>query len=262
MTRNTLDLFRLDSKTAVVTGGAGTVGRAIVRALAEAGALVVAASRDAEHCEEYARELSREGLNVEGARCDLASEQEIRAFRDTVIARHRTVDVVFNNALARHGGDLRHTTAAEFEASLQVNATGLMLACQLFSEPMQERRSGSIVNIGSIYGSVSPDFPLYEGMRAGNRIDYAFVKGGMLNLTRYLACYLAPFNVRVNCLSPGAIQTPNLPAAFVSSFSQRVPLGRLAEAWEMQGAALFLASDASTYVTGQNIVVDGGWTAI
>ena len=127
---------------------------------------------------------------------------------------------------------------------------------------MQEKRSGSIINIGSIYGMLSPDFPLYEGMRAGNRIDYAFVKGGMLNLTRYLACYLAPFGVRVNCLSPGAIQTPDLPASFVTNFSRRVPLRRLAEAWEMQGAALFLASDASTYVTGQNVVVDGGWTAV
>src|SRR5205823_10517169 len=117
--------------------------------------------------------------------------------------------------------------------------TGLMLACQTFSEPMQEKRSGSIINIGSIYGMRSPDFPLYEGMRAGNRIDYAFVKGGMLNLTRYLACYLAPFDVRVNCLSPGAIQTSNLPDSFAANFSRRVPLGRLAEAGEMQGSALF-----------------------
>jgi NAD(P)-dependent dehydrogenase (short-subunit alcohol dehydrogenase family) len=233
-----------------------------VRALAEAGALVVAASRDSAQCEAYALELRREGFKVESARCDLASEQEIRDLRAGILVRHRAVDILFNNSLARHGGDLRHTTAAELEASLQVNATGLMLACQLFSEPMQEARSGSIINIGSIYGMVSPDFPLYAGMRAGNRLDYAFVKGGMLNLTRYLACYLAPFGVRVNCLSPGAIQTPSLPDSFVTSFSRRVPLGRLADAWEMQGAALFLASDASTYVTGQNIVVDGGWTAV
>jgi NAD(P)-dependent dehydrogenase (short-subunit alcohol dehydrogenase family) len=261
MTRNTLDLFRLDGKIAVVTGGAGTVGRAIVGALAEAGALVVAASRDVARCQECAAELRGAGLQVEGARCDLASEREIHALRDEVLRRHGAIDILFNNSVARHGGDLRHTTAADLAASLQVNATGLMLTCQAFSQPMQEKQSGSIVNIGSIYGMVSPNFPLYEGMRAGNRIDYAFVKSGMLNLTRYLACYLAPFNVRVNCLSPGAIQTPNLPESFIADFSKRVPLGRLAQAWEMQGAALFLASGASTYVTGQNIVVDGGWTA-
>jgi len=262
MTRNTLDLFRLEGKIAVVTGGAGTVGRAIVRALAEAGAIVVAASRDVARCEEYAADLKRENLAVEGARCDLASEQEIRDLRDGVLRRHGSVDILFNNGIARHGGDLRHTTAADLDASLQVNATGLMLACQAFSEPMQEKRSGSIVNIGSIYGMVAPDFALYEGMNVGNRIDYAFVKGGMLNLTRYLACYLAPFQVRVNCLSPGGIQSPNLPEPFVGNFSRRVPLGRLAEPWELQGAALFLASDGSTYVTGQNLLVDGGWTAV
>ncbi len=262
MTRNTLDLFRLDKKIALVTGGAGTLGKAIVKALAEAGALVVAASRDAAHCEEYAAQLVYQGLKVEGARCDLAREHEIRTLRDQILQRHGAVDILFNNSVARHGGDFRHTTAADLDASLQVNATGLMLACQLFSEPMQEQRSGSIINIGSIYGMVAPDFALYEGMRAGNRIDYAFVKGGMLNLTRYLARYLAPFNVRVNTLSPGAIETPNLPATFVADFSKRTPLGRLAQPWEMQGAALFLASDASTYVTGQNIVVDGGWTSV
>ncbi|MEO8125754.1 MAG: SDR family NAD(P)-dependent oxidoreductase, partial [Bryobacteraceae bacterium] len=228
---NTLDLFRLDRKVAVVTGGAGAVGSAIVKALAEAGATVVAASRDLEHCRTFAAELSRAGLRVEGARCDLASEQEIRELRNDVIRRHGAVDILFNNSVARHGGDLRHTTAADLDASLQVNGTGLMVACQVFSESMQERRSGSIVNIGSIYGMVSPDFPLYEGMKMGNRIDYAFVKGGMLNLTRYLACYLAPFGVRVNCLSPGAVQTANLPEDFVAGFSRRVPLGRLAQAW-------------------------------
>ena len=131
-----------------MTGGAGTVGIAIVRALAEAGALVVAASRDVARCQESAAELSCAGLKVEGARCDLASEQEIRELRDEVLRRHGTIDILFNNSVARHGGDLRHTTAADLQASLQVNATGLM-ACQMFSEPMQEKRSGSIVNIGS-----------------------------------------------------------------------------------------------------------------
>ena len=99
-------------------------------------------------------------------------------------------------------------------------------------------------------------------MIGDHHVDYAFVEGGMLNVTRYLACYLAPFNVRVNTLSPGAIETPNLPASFIADFSKRTPLGRLAQPWEMQGAALFLASDASTYVTGQNIVADGGWTSV
>ena len=200
----------MDKKIALVTGGAGPSAKPSSKRSLKPEPRDSRLTR-AEHCEEYATELIYQGLKVEGARCDLAHEHEIRTLRDQILQRHGAVDILFNNSVARHGGDLRHTTAADLDASLQVNATGLMLACQLFSEPMQEQRSGSIVNIGSIYGMVAPDFALYEGMRAGNRIDYAFVKGGMLNLTRYLACYLAPFNVRVNTLSPGAIETPNLP---------------------------------------------------
>jgi NAD(P)-dependent dehydrogenase (short-subunit alcohol dehydrogenase family) len=262
MDKSTFDLFRLNGKVAVVTGGAGAVGREIVCALAEAGAVVVAASRDGAACEAYAAELRAQGLFAEGRHCDLGSETDIRELRDDLLRRHGRLDILFNNGLARHGGDLRHVTAADLEESFRVNGTGLVLASQLFSEPMQEQRSGSIVNIGSIYGTVAPDLALYEGMRLGNRVDYAFVKGGMLNLTRYLAAFLAPYGVRVNSLSPGAIETPGLPSEFVAGYSRRVPLGRLAQPWEMRGAALFLASEAASYVTGQNLVVDGGWTAV
>lgn len=262
MTQSTFDLFRLDGKVAVVTGGAGAVGREIVSALAEAGATVVAASRDEAACQAYAADLSAQGLAAEGRGCDLASETDIRALRDDVLQRHGRLDILFNNGLARHGGDLRHVTGSDLEESFRVNGAGLVLACQLLSEPMQEQRSGAIVNIGSIYGMVAPDLALYEGMRLGNRVDYAFMKGGMLNLTRYLAAFLAPYRVRVNSLSPGAIETPGLPADFIAGYSRRVPLGRLAQPWEMRGAALFLASDAASYVTGQNLVVDGGWTAV
>ena len=257
-----MNLFRLDGRIALVTGGAGNVGRPIVRALAEAGATVLLASRNEAKCNAYAAELAGEGLQVEGEMCDLASESDIRALRDRILERHGRLDVLFNNSLVRAGGDLRHTTTAEWEVSMRVNSTGLFLACQVFSAPMQAQRSGSIVNVGSIYGMVGPDFSLYAGTHMANRIDYAFAKGGMLNLTRYLASYLAPWNVRVNCLSLGGVETSDLPASFIANYNRKTLLNRMADAADIQGPAVFLASDASRYITGANIPVDGGWTAI
>jgi NAD(P)-dependent dehydrogenase (short-subunit alcohol dehydrogenase family) len=127
---------------------------------------------------------------------------------------------------------------------------------------MQEARSGSIINIASIYGMVGPDFTIYEGTQVSNPVNYAFAKGGMINLTRYLASFLAPFTVRVNSLSPGGFRTEETPVQFVRNYSQRTPLGRMAEADDLKGPVVFLASEASRYITGQNLPVDGGWTAI
>jgi NAD(P)-dependent dehydrogenase (short-subunit alcohol dehydrogenase family) len=260
--KNTIDLFRLRGKIALVTGGAGIYGAHIVRALAEAGAHVVVASRDLGKCETLAQSLTSESLQVEAAALDLTSESSIRGLCQKILDRHGRLDVLVNNAVARSGGDLRHVTAAEWEAAMKVNSTGLFLSCQIFSEPMQKARAGSIINIASIYGMVGPDFSIYEGTRLTNPVNYAFAKGGMINLTRYLASFLAPFQVRVNCLSPGGFQTEDTPAEFVPNYVRRTPLGRMAEPDDIKGPIVFLASEASRYITGQNLPVDGGWTAI
>jgi len=259
---HTLDLFRLDGKITLVTGGAGIYGRHIVRALAEAGAAVVVASRNGAACRECAAGLVREGLKVEDDQCDLASESQIRSLRDRILQDHGRLDVLFNNAVARAGEDLHHMTAAQWEETMKVNSTGLFLSCQIFSEPMQAQRSGSIVNISSIYGMAGPDFSIYRGTDKTNPPNYAFAKGGMINLTRYLASFLAPFNIRVNCLSPGGFETEDIPRSVVENYTRRTLLGRMAGPDDIKGAAVFLASDASRYITGQNIPVDGGWTAI
>jgi NAD(P)-dependent dehydrogenase (short-subunit alcohol dehydrogenase family) len=260
--RKTPDLFRLDGKVALVTGGAGIYGAHVVRALAESGAHVVAASRDLRKCEDLADALRAERLSVDAGELDLTSEASICALRNELISRHGRLDVLVNNAVGRAGGDLRHTTAAEWEQTMKVNSTGLFLSCQLFSEPMQRNRSGSIVNIASIYGMVGPDFSIYEGTKLTNPVNYAFAKGGMINLTRYLASFLAPCNVRVNCLSPGGFRTQDTPEEFVPNYVRRTPMGRMAEPDDIKGPVVFLASEASRYVTGQNLAVDGGWTAI
>jgi NAD(P)-dependent dehydrogenase (short-subunit alcohol dehydrogenase family) len=262
MIKSVMDSFRLDRKIALVSGGTGIVGSPIARALAEAGATVVVASRDVDRCRAFAASLCEQGLRAEGDRLDLSSESEIRDLRDRILKRHGRLDVLFNNAVARTGGDLRHTTAHQWEETMRVNSTGVFLASQTFSEPMQAQRSGSIVNISSIYGVVGPDFSIYEGTAMSNPVDYSFAKSGIIGLTRYLASFLGPFGVRANCISPGGFLTPDMPENFQRNYKRRTLLGRMATAEDIKGPALFLASDASAYVTGQNISVDGGWTAI
>ena len=257
-----MELFRLDGKVALVTGGAGLYGRHIVRALAEAGATVVLASRNAQRCKSYAAELSTDGLEVEGERLDLASERSIRSLADRLLKRHGKLDVLFNNSVARAGGNLRQVTARRWQEAMKVNSTGLLLACQVFSKPMQERRSGSIINTASIYGMAGPDWSIYRGTTITNPIDYHFAKGGMIQMTRYLARYLGPYNIRVNALSPGGLQTDDHSKRFVKQYSARTLLGRMADEDDIKGPAVFLASDASRYITGANIPVDAGWTAI
>ena len=145
---------------------------------------------------------------------------------------------------------------------MKINSTGLFLACKIFSEPMQRAHAGSIINIASIYGVVGPDFSIYEGTSLTSPINYSFAKGGMVNLTRYLASFLAPWGIRVNCLSPGGFRTDATPAEFVPNYSRRTPMGRMAEADDIKGPIVFFASEASRYITGQNLAIDGGWTAI
>lgn len=259
---NTMRLFRLDGKIALVSGGTGICGAHIVRALAEAGAHVVATSRDPLKGHGFARKLVQEGLRVEAAALDLTSESSIRMLRDKIIANHGRLDVLVNNAVARAGGDLRHASGSDWEEAMKVNSLGLFLACQIFSESMQGVRSGSIINIASIYGMVGPDFSIYAGTTLSNPVNYAFAKGGMINLTRYLASFLAPYNVRVNCLSPGGFRNEDTPPEFVVNYSKRTPMGRMAEPHDIKGPVVFFASQASQYITGQNLPVDGGWTMI
>jgi NAD(P)-dependent dehydrogenase (short-subunit alcohol dehydrogenase family) len=262
MTEAIMSRFRLDGKIALVSGGAGICGTPIATGLAEAGAQVIIASRDVAKCDALAKRITRAGLVAEAAELDLASEVSVRTLLANILRKHGHLDVLINNAVARAGGDLRQMNAQEWEQVMKVNSTGLFLACKIFSEPMQEARSGSIINIASIYGMVGPDFSIYEGTKLTTPVNYAFAKGGMINLTRYLASFLAPYNVRVNCISPGGIETEATPKEFIPNYNRRTPMRRMGRANDIKGPIVFFASDASEYVTGQNLAVDGGWTAI
>lgn len=258
---NTNDLFRLDRKTALVTGGAGIYGIHITRALAEVGAHVVIASRNLEQGQQVAEDLGREGLKVSARHLDLGSSESIASLCGNIVSEFGKLDILFNNAVARAGGDPSTVTEEDWETAMKINSTGFFLSCKIFGEQMIKQRSGVIVNISSIYGVVGPNFNIYEGTTMTSPANYAFAKGGMINFTRYMASYYGRFGIRVNAISPGGFQTDQ-PDVFIENYSKQTPLGRMATDDDIKGAAVFLASDASGYITGQNLMVDGGWTAI
>ena len=250
-----LDTFSLRGKAAVVTGGAGLFGRQIAEALAEAGAKTFMASRDVEKLGQQANTFRDRGLDVTALPLDQGDEASI----NNLLKQVGEVDILVNNAVLRpmKGWD---DPIENFEQSLKVNAMGLLLMTRTFGNAMTARGKGSIINIGSIQGLVGPDFTLYEGLGWDTPPDYFFHKGGMLQLTRFAAAKLGPRGVRVNCISPGGFFNHQDPR-FVERYNARTFVGRMANESDLKGAVVYLASDASAYVTGANLVIDGGYTA-
>lgn len=255
-------LFDLSGRVVVVTGGAGLYGRPIAAALAELGAHVVVAARDVGACAQVVAELAEQGWAASARPLDLSDEASIATLCAGVLDDLGAIDVLVNNAVARGGGTIDETSAAQWQATSTVNSLGLFLMCKHVSAPMVARGRGVIVNVGSIYGMVGADFGIYHGTDLSSPASYAYDKGGMIALTRHLASWLGRHGVRVNCVSPGGLRTADQPAPFVANYERRVPLRRLAGPEDIKGAVAFLASDASQYVTGVNLPVDGGWTAI
>jgi NAD(P)-dependent dehydrogenase (short-subunit alcohol dehydrogenase family) len=271
-----LPAFSLDGKVAVVTGGLGLLGREHGIALAEAGAHVAVADLNRSGAEQFAIELSeRFGRPAVGCQVDITSREAVSSLCDEVLRKLGPIDVLVNNAaiddkVAHDFVGLDETSMFEhypldrWNAMLNTNITGTFLCCQTIGRGMAERKSGSIVNIASTYGVVAPDQSLYrndEGVQTFLKGPaYPTTKGAVLSLTRYLSAYWGHRGVRVNALSPGGVQNGQDPG-FVARYRARTPLGRMAAASDYRGALVFLASDASSYMTGANLVVDGGWTA-
>jgi len=257
---NVMDMFSLEGKVALVTGGAGLYGRQIVEAVAEAGAQTYIASRNLEALEAVASAHRARGEDVTALRLDQGREDSVLALREEILRRSGRVDVLVNNAVSRpmKGWD---DEAARFDESMHVNATGIFMMTRAFGEVMKTQRSGSIINISSMMGMVGVEPLNYAGTDMhGFYPDYFFHKGGLINFTRFCASYFGAHGVRVNCVSPGGLFN-NQPARFVEQYSQRTCLGRMANQTDLKGVIVFLASDASAYVTGANIPVDGGYTA-
>jgi NAD(P)-dependent dehydrogenase (short-subunit alcohol dehydrogenase family) len=259
---NTLQRFSLEGKVALLTGGAGLFGRQIARALAEAGATTYVASRDIDALEGLARDMMREGLTLHPLRFDQGDERSIVALRDEIVRRSGRIDVLVNNSVLRPMKKGYADSVEAFLESMRVNAAGLFAITRAMGDVMAEHRAGSIVNIGSIQGMIGPDPTIYRGTEmSGWYPDYFFHKGGMINFTRFVASYYGEYGVRCNCISPGGFRTPNHPETFVRQYSDRTFLGRMADDTDLMGAVVFFASDASRYVTGTNLPVDGGYTA-
>jgi NAD(P)-dependent dehydrogenase (short-subunit alcohol dehydrogenase family) len=256
-------LFSLKGRIALITGGASRYGRQISQALAEAGATVIIASKSLPRRQQFVADLQAAGYDAHTMPLDLTDEGLIKRVAAEIREKWRKLDILFNNAAAGSAGSFERYPAEEWVRTLEVNALGLLRSCRTFGHLMAEQQTGSIVNIGSIYGVVSPDFNIYDGhAEMTNPPAYGFAKAGMIQLTRYLAVYFARQGVRVNCISPGGLYSPEMPAGFVANYCHRTPLGRMAGPNDLKGAAVFLASDASAYITGQNLLIDGGYTAL
>ncbi len=263
----------LEGRVAVVTGALGLLGRHHCEALARAGATVVVTDLDPAGCVEMADGLAAtHGFPAIGHGTDITVPASVHALCEAVLDRLGRVDVLVNNAAVNEkvedpGSGALLTFEAypleEWERSLRVNVTGTFLCCQAFGTEMARKGRGSIVNIASTYGIVAPDQSLYrraDGTQAVFKsAAYPTTKGAVLALTRYLAAYWGSSGVRVNALSPGGVENGQDPD-FVTRYSERTPLRRMADPSDYEGAIVYLASDASAYATGTNLVVDGGWT--
>ncbi len=256
---NVKQLFNLEGKVALVSGGSGLFGRQIVQALAEAGALTTMASRNVEKLAAQSEHFRAQGLNVRVGSLDQSSEKSINALRDQLVSEHGRIDVLVNNSVLRPMKSWNDSVAA-FEESMRVNATGIFMMTRTFGSAMAENGRGSIINVGSIQGCIGPDLSLYKDIANPPPPDYFFHKGGMIQLTRYAASVLGVNNVRVNCISPGGFLFDQSDE-FVKRYSDRTFLGRMANEEDLKGTIVFLASDASAYITGTNIPIDGGYTA-
>lgn len=258
--KSSLDRFDLKDKIILLTGGAGLYGRGLTADLASAHATLIIASRNLEAGEAVASAERAQGHSVHAETLDQGSEDSICALRDRIVQRFGRLDGLVNNSVAR---PMRtpDAPATDWEESLRVNGTGLFLMHRHFGQLMAAHSSGSIVNVGSIQGMIGPSKNLYDETGLGfPPPDYFFHKGGMINLTRYYASLLGPAGIRVNCLAPGGFSN-NQPETFVTAYTRQTFLGRLGDPTDLGGSVIFLLSDASRYVTGANLPVDGGYTA-
>lgn len=271
-------MFDLSGRVAIITGGAGMLGSEYADVLAEAGANVVIADINQEAAQKIAEKIvARHKVEALPIAVDVSDKKSVEQMVQQVMRKFNRIDILINNAAltVKSGTELPNYFAAfedypleVWEKALKVNLTGMFICSQAVGRQMVKQNKGVIVNISSTYGVVGPDQRIYEksrspydkSIRFNTPISYSVTKGAVLALTRYLATYWAGKNIRVNALTPGGVYDKH-DEEFVKSYVYRTPLGRMAEKGDYRGAILFLVSDASSYMTGANLIVDGGWTA-
>ena len=256
------ELFDLSGKVALVTGGGGYLGTAFASALAEAGAQVIVTSRDQQRADVAAAALPgvRAGSHL-GVALDQIQPKSIEQCIETAASQVGPIDVLVNNGHEPNSSDLTDVTPEEFTSQL-ANATGyFQLARHVRDHAVRRKAPASVIMIGSMYGLVASYPDAYEGVCAASPVAYHTLKGGLIQLTRHLAVYWAKDQIRVNCLSPGPFPKADAPREMVKRLETKSPMCRMGLPHEVKGAVLLLATAAGSYITGQNLVVDGGWTA-
>lgn len=261
--RTVHNLFNLQGKVAILTGASGWLGSAMSRALAEAGATLVVTSREAEKAAEFAATLP--GSGHIGLGFDQGDTDAIPSFVAQVLAKLGKIDILVNNAYGGTAPSIESATAADFDRAYHTGVTAYFLLAREVADHLRSRGApGSIINISSMYGVVASYPDAYTGLPVNSPPNYHGLKGGLVHLTRHLAVYWAKDNIRVNCIAPGPFPTDKTQARlpeFIGRLDQKVPMGRMGKPEELKGLVVLLASDAGSYITGQNILVDGGWTA-
>ncbi|MBP1992285.1 SDR family NAD(P)-dependent oxidoreductase [Paenibacillus eucommiae] len=263
---NTMDMFRLDGKVAIVTGGSGVYGQHLCLGLCEAGALVIVAGNELDACEAAAEKFTKAGHKAVAMHLDLSKEESINALANQVAEQYGSIDTLVNCAVSRAGNqNLEDAEAELWEASERINGTGTMLMTKAVIKYMRKQGKGSIINISSIMGVVGPYFPMYEQNGSVSGLEYTYTKSAMFGMTKWLANFYGKYNIRVNSISPGGNNIAGTKdeigsQALIDTYLSLTPMNRFADEHDLKGPVVFLASDASRYMTGQNLIVDGGYT--
>lgn len=261
MSANVLERFSLKNQVAVVTGAAGQLGRQFCRTLAQAGASIAIVDQNEAAADSFAEELKSENIRALPLAIDITETQAVNTGFDRINTELGSLDVLVNCAGLQIFAPFEERAFEDFMRVLEVNAGGTFLCTQTATRIMKEQPAGGrIINIGSLYGVVSGDPRIYTDCSRNTSEVYGGSKAAVIQMTRYWAVHLAQYNIRVNAISPGGVFN-NQGEDFVANYSYRTPMGRMANEDELSSALLFLATDASSYVNGHNLVVDGGWTA-
>ncbi len=257
---NYMEKFKLDNKTAVVCGGLGLIGKQVSIALAQAGAKVLVLDND-----EDVWKAMKEKTGMEFVKFDITDIKNLGKEISRIYKEHGPIDVWVNTAYPKTkdwGNKLEDIKAESWQKNVDMLMNSYCLITKEIAELMKKSKiKGSIVNFGSVHGVVGPDFEVYSGTDMTSPAAYAAIKGGIINFSRYAASYYGKDGIRINCLCPGGI-FDNQNKTFVANYEKRTPLRRMGNPNEIASAVLFLASDASSYITGATFMVDGGWTCI
>lgn len=264
---STTNLFDLSNRVAIITGGGGLLAAEHAIALIDQGAKVILADYNEAALQKAAEVLAKENYKVAIFTADVTSKESWENLRQFAINKFGRIDILINNA-----GFTNQSKSKNFDASFEnfpledwnkimnVNLTGTFLGCQVIGSYMVEQKKGSIINIASLYGVVSPNHRVYPGTGISQPVAYSVSKHGVVSLTKYIATLWADKGVKVNALTPGGIWNGHQ-GLFLERFEQLIPIGRMSDKTELRGGIVYLASDASSHVIGHNLIIDGGWTA-